>query len=59
MATVQQNQRRGGVVSHPRGRKATASGNQSLQKLYARLEKSQPGSEKSKRISKEIVDAIG
>jgi len=27
--------------------------------LYARLEKAQPGSEESKRISAQIVDAIG
>src|SRR5439155_421455 len=39
-------------------RKAPASKNQSLQ-LYARLGKTQPGSEASKRISRQIVDAIG
>jgi len=58
MATAKQNIRRGDAVSH-RARKASGSKNQSLQKLYARLEKTQPGSEESKRISKEIVDAIG
>ncbi len=30
-----------------------------LRELYARLEKTQPGSEESKRISARIVDAIG
>jgi hypothetical protein len=33
--------------------------NKSLRKHYARLEKSQPGSEKSKRIPRQIVDGIG
>jgi len=59
MAPAKQNQRRGSAVSHPPARKAPTSKNQSLQKLYARLEKSRPGSEESKRISQEIVDAIG
>jgi hypothetical protein len=59
MATAKQNSRRGGAVSHRPARKASASKNQSLEKLYARLEKTQPGTEESKRISKEIVDAIG
>jgi hypothetical protein len=58
MATAKQNQRRGGAVPRPRARKAPSK-NQSLQKLYARLEKTQPGSEESKRISQDIVDAIG
>jgi hypothetical protein len=59
MATAKQNQRRSGAVSRAPARKAPASRNQSLQKLYARLEKSRPGSEESKRISEQIVDAIG
>jgi hypothetical protein len=45
--------------SHRPAHEASASKNQSLQKLYARLEKTQPGSEESKHISKEIVDATG
>jgi hypothetical protein len=59
MATAKQSQRRGGAVSHPPARKAPTSKNQSLQKLYARLEKTKPGSEESKRISEQIVAAIG
>ena len=59
MATAKQNQRRSGAVSPTLARKAPTSKNQSLQKLYARLEKIQPGSEASKRISRQIVDAIG
>jgi len=59
MATAKQNSRRGGELLRRPARKTAASKNQSLQKLYARLEKTQPGSEESKRISKEIVDAIG
>jgi len=30
-----------------------------LERLYARLEKTKPGSEESKRIAGKIVDAIG
>jgi hypothetical protein len=41
-----------------RGRKAQTS-KKTLRQLYARLEKTQPGSEESKRISEQIVDAIG
>jgi hypothetical protein len=59
LATAKQNQRRIGAVSPTLARKAPTSKNQSLQKLYARLEKTQPGSEASKRISRQIVDAIG
>jgi hypothetical protein len=43
-----------------RGRKAAqASSKKSLRELCARLEKTPPGSEESKRISAQIVDAIG
>ena len=59
MATAKQNQRRTGAVSPTPARKAPTSKNQSLQKLYARLEKTRPGSEESRRISQQIVDAIG
>ncbi|PYX28298.1 MAG: hypothetical protein DMG77_15825 [Acidobacteria bacterium] len=59
MATAKQNRRRSGAVSPPSARKAFASKNQSLQKLYARLEQTPPGSEESKRISQQIVDTIG
>jgi len=59
MATAKQNTRRGDAVSRRPARKASASKSQSLQKLYNRLKKTRPGSEESKRISKEIVDAIG
>jgi hypothetical protein len=40
-------------------RKQRVSEKKSLRELYARLEKTQPGSEESKRISAQIVDAIG
>jgi len=59
MATAKQNRRRGGAVSDPPARKPPTSKTGSLRKLYARLEKTRPGSEESKRISQEIVDAIG
>jgi hypothetical protein len=42
-----------------RGQKAQAPQRKTLRELYARLEKTQPGSEESKRISAQIVDAIG
>jgi hypothetical protein len=42
-----------------RGRAAQKSPKKTLRELYARLEKTQPGSEESKRISAQIVDAIG
>jgi len=32
---------------------------ETLERLYARLEKTKPGSEESKRIAGKIVDAIG
>jgi hypothetical protein len=38
---------------------AQASPQENLREHYARLEKTQPGSEESKRISEQIVDAIG
>jgi hypothetical protein len=59
MATAKQNQQGSGAVPRLPARKTPASKSPSLQKLYARLEKTQPGSEESKRISQEIVDAIG
>ena len=36
-----------------------ASPQENLRERYARLEKSQPGSGESKRISEQIVDAVG
>ena len=42
-----------------RDSKAQPSRKKSLQELYARLEKTQDGSEESKRIAAKIVDAIG
>jgi hypothetical protein len=59
MATEKQHQSRRGAVQNLPIRKAPTSKNQSLKKVYASLEKAQPGSEISKRISQEIVDAIG
>jgi hypothetical protein len=46
-------------MSSARGRTAQKSPKKTLRQLYARLEKTQPGSEESKRISAQIVDAIG
>ena len=42
-----------------RGRKAQKSPKKTVRELYARLEKTRPGSIESKRISEQIVDAIG
>jgi len=47
------------VATSVRARKAEKSPKKPLRELYARLEKTQPGSEGSKRISAQIVDAIG
>jgi hypothetical protein len=59
MATAKQSQRQTGSRSQGTARKAPASKNKSLSNLYSRLEKTRPGSEESKRISQQIVDAIG
>jgi len=60
MATAKQTQsRRTESMSSARGRTAQKSPKKTLRQLYARLEKTQPGSEESKRISAQIVDAIG
>jgi len=59
MAPAKQTQsRRTEARPSPLGRKARTS-KKTLRQLYARLEKTQPGSEESKRISEQIVDAIG
>jgi hypothetical protein len=60
MATVKQTQRKRSDATHPdRGRKTRKSPKKTLPGLYARLQKTQAGSEESKRISEKIVDAIG
>jgi hypothetical protein len=59
MATAKQSQRRTSTAQPPPTRKSPASKNKSLPNLYARFEKTRPGSEESKRISRQIVDAIG
>ncbi len=60
MATVKQTQRKRTDAPHPaHGRKTQKSPRKTLPGLYARLEKTQSGSEESKRISQQIVDAIG
>ena len=60
MATAKQTQsRRADTSPSSRGRKAQKSPKKTLRDLYARLEKTQPGSLESKRISEQIVDAIG
>jgi hypothetical protein len=51
--------RRGTRGVPARGRKAEKSPKKTLPELYLRLEKTQPGSEESQRISAQIVDAIG
>jgi hypothetical protein len=58
MATAKQTQNRRTETPSARGRK-TGTSKKTLRQLYARLEKTQPGSEESKRISEKIVDAIG
>lgn len=58
MATAKPRQRQSGSRSSAPARKAPAS-KKSLSNLYAQLEKNRPGSEESKRISKQIVDTIG
>ncbi|MGA2356672.1 MAG: hypothetical protein ABSG02_19435 [Terriglobales bacterium] len=58
MATAKR-QRRSSSVSSTPARKLSVSKKQTLQNLYVRLEKTQPGSEASERISRQIVDAIG
>jgi hypothetical protein len=60
MAIAKQAQSRpAGAAPAARGGKGQPSRKKNLPELYARLEKSQPGSEESKRISAEIIDAIG
>jgi len=59
MATAKQAQNRRTDNMPTGGRKAQAPRKKSLRELYARLEKAQPGSEESKRISAQIVAAIG
>jgi hypothetical protein len=59
MATAKQSQRQTGSRSSGTARKVPDSKDKSLSSLYARLEKTRPGSEESKRISQQIVDAIG
>jgi hypothetical protein len=60
MATVKPTRRqRTGTTLPARGRKTQESSRKTLRELYARLEKTQPGSVESKRISEQIVDAIG
>jgi len=59
MATAKQSQsRRTDMTPSARSRK-TQTSKKTLRQLYVRLEKTQPGSEESKRISAQIVDAIG
>jgi hypothetical protein len=60
MATAKQSQgRRNDTMPSARGRKTQKSPKKTLRELYARLEKTRPGSVESKRISEQIVDAIG
>jgi hypothetical protein len=60
MATGKQTRGKLTDATHPaRGRKTQKSAKKTLPELYARLQKTEPGSEESKRISEEIVDAIG
>jgi hypothetical protein len=59
MATAKQARNRRTDAIPSRGRKAQVPQKKTLRELYTRLEKAQPGSEESKRISAQIVDAIG
>jgi hypothetical protein len=58
MGSAKQNQRQASLSS-PAPRKTRASKSKSLSILYARLDKTRPGSPESKRIARQIVDAIG
>jgi hypothetical protein len=59
MATAKQTRsRRADAMPSDRGRK-TPTAKKTLRQLFARLEKTQRGSEESKRISAQIIDAIG
>jgi hypothetical protein len=58
MATAKQSQNRR-TDTMPSARRKAQTSKKTLRQLYARLEKTQPGSEESKRISAQIVDAIG
>jgi hypothetical protein len=59
MSMARQSERRTKTASRGSARKAPTTKRKSLPNLYARLEKTRPGSEESKRISRQIVDAIG
>lgn len=59
MATAKENRRQSGAASPASARNAAATKKKSLSDLYARLEKTRPGSLESKRISRQIVNAIG
>ncbi|MFZ0771214.1 MAG: hypothetical protein WCA49_13020 [Candidatus Sulfotelmatobacter sp.] len=60
MATAKQARREPtGATLPSRRRKGEKVPKKTPRELYARLEKTQPGSEESKRISAQIVDAIG
>jgi hypothetical protein len=59
MATAKQSQRLIESRSPVPARKTPTSKNKSLSDLYARLDKTRPGSAESKRVSRQIVDAIG
>lgn len=57
---MKRTQRKRSNATRPaRGRKTQKSPKKTLPELYARLQKTQLGSEASKRISGQIVDAIG
>jgi hypothetical protein len=64
---MKSNQKRAAMATHDRakGRHAKKAEDQqpvpkkTLNTLYSRLDQTQPGSEESKRIADEIIDAIG
>jgi hypothetical protein len=59
MAIAKQSQSRRTDTSPSARSRKTQSSKKTLRQLYARLEKTQPGTEESKRISEQIVNAIG
>jgi hypothetical protein len=60
MTTAKQTRRKvTSAAPAARGRKTQSSQKTTVRELYARLEKTKPGSANSKRISEQIVDAIG
>lgn len=59
MAVAKQKRNQRLAVSSVHAPKGQTLSSKRLEELYARLKKTQPGSEESKALSEQIVDAIG